>query len=1151
MIAVFSPTRFIVTVAALLLLMPASAQWNNIAPLNGGQSIKFITSSVGYLQNVWTMQKTTDGGVTWVTIDSVGGSFSQQAMYWLNANEGFAVYSENLGFGNYAGWFKKTANGGASWTTIQQVSATSALYNVWFTSSSTGYVVGENGTIRKTINGGTSWTTLSSTTSLDLYSIEFVNATTAYVGGDDGIILKTINSGTSWSTQFSSIFYEFQDIAFTDPLNGCATGTYGLMRTTNGGTNWNPVSVYGTYQFLSIDFPSADTGYMTGVGGNVFRTIDGGLTWLGLNHIPPGYMVRDCDFISNDTGFVTVDFSGTWKTTNAGSGCPTLLVQNTVSMTDTIRACSNSMGVFTAAASALNNYVFNVTPAWVLDTAMSYGQYYYVQDSIANDTLQIIITMSDPFTGCTMITDFVTLITDSSTYQPLGQPTWLFSLCPGDSLVLDLGAGAEDGYSWQMSMDTTQTITVDTVGMWNGSAHGCGNNYNYIFIVQWDTNCTTQNACSVNAGPDTTFCQQQGQLNATPGAPGNYLYVWSPATGLDNPYVANPNVISGVNNQQYVVTITDMSNNCTATDTVVVSAYYFSTMSDTIMLCPTNSVVLNLGPGASSYLFQQWTDTLGNVTTLNINAQAITINQPGVYVGYATFPGCGTLTNVFNVVSGCDTCGVYAGPDIVFCQQMGQLVAMPQTPNPNYTYSWSPATGLSNANIQSPMVIAGVHNQQYVVTMTDPFGSCVATDTVIVSAYYFHVQDTTYICNGSPATLDFGPGGSSYIWQFFTDTAGNTTFINQPTQQLTVTQPGTYSGIGMFPNCGALTSVFTVVDSCNVYVANVWPGDCNYDLVVNMADALHIGLGYGATDAVRPNASNAWYAQPMVDWSQNYVNCNYKHGDADGNGVIDVNDTVPVALNYTLTHPFRYGQPVTPTVAPSLELVCTVDTVGLQTLVQVDVVLGSLAMPMDSLYGISFRITSEAGLIDTNLTAINANSSWLGTTGGNMFTFQKHFQSAAIVDFAEVKNNHLNTNNGSGVIATFFIVTTDNLSGIQICNFDLSDVTCVTESQTYIALTVVNDSVVIDPSVMPGIPPVDAPLQFRMYPNPANENVTVQTTNATEVIELCDMMGRVVQTVIPVGTNTVIQTASLAEGMYLVNVRNGSGVVTQKLTISR
>jgi hypothetical protein len=72
-----------------------------------------------------------------------------------------------------------------------------------------------------------------------------------------------------------------------------------------------------------------------------------------------------------------------------------------------------------------------------------------------------------------------------------------------------------------------------------------------------------------------------------------------------------------------------------------------------------------------------------------------------------------------------------------------------------------------------------------------------------------------------------------------------------------------------------------------------------------------------------------------------------------------------------------------------------------------------------------------------------------------------------------------------------------------------------------------------------------------MYPNPANKQVSVQTGGTAEEIEICDMTGRVVQVIRPTGNTTVIQTANLAEGMYLVRVKNGTTVSTQKLTISR
>lgn len=972
--------RLLLASVFLMLFIPMSAQWNNIAPNNSGQSIKFVSSSVGYLQSIYTMQKTTNGGSSWTTIDSVPNYYCE-GMYWLNANEGFSIYSPQVGSG---GWFRKTSNGGASWTAIQQISASEEFYGVWFTSSTDGYVVGSNGAIYKTINGGSTWTSLSSTTTLALYTVQFVNATTGYAAGDDGIILKTTNSGTTWVQQYQSIYYEFLDIEFTDALHGVATGTYGMLRTTNGGTNWNPVTIWGTTQFIAVDFPSADTGYMTGPGGNVWRTIDSGATWLALNRVSQ-YFVRDVDFISNDTGYVTTDFTGTWKTTNAGVACPGVLVQNTTSMPDTLRSCAGGSAVFSVFPSALNNYPITFSPSAAVDTSMTSGQYYYTTDTVAGDTQNIVVMMSDPYTGCGTVTDYVVLITDSITYQQPAQPTWVFNLCPGDSIVLDLGANAQDGYYWMQTGDSTQTLTVDTIGLWNGFAYACGGQYGVIFFVQWDTNCSQ--VCAVDAGPDTTFCQQHGQLFATPASPGSYTFSWSPSTGLDNPNVQNPNVISGVNSQQYIVTMTDTST------------------------------------------------------------------------------------------------------------------------------------------------------------------SCVAYDTVIVSAYYW-VIDTVYTCNNQPVTIDLGPGGTNYTVQY-TDTSGNGHFDFLPNEYYVITQPAQYTFIAQYPNCGPLTSMITAIDSCNTYVGNVWPGDCNYDLTANMADALHIGLAYNASGPVRPNATNGWYAQPMSDWSQSYVNCNYKHGDADGNGMIDVNDTLPISQNYSLTHPYRIGAPQVPATAPSLQMYCSVDTVGLQTLVQVDVVLGTIPTPIDSLYGLSFRITTDAGLIDTTLTAINANTSWLGTMSSTMFTFQKNFASQGVTDFCEVKKNHVNTYNGQGPVATFYIVTTDNLSGIATCHFNLSEITAVTVSQAYIALNAVNDSVVIDPGHPAGIQETDSPVTFTMYPNPASEQVTVQTSNNAEVIEICDMTGRVVQTAVPTNGATVINTSALAEGVYMVRVKSGSVVTTEKLTITR
>jgi hypothetical protein len=167
-----------------------------------------------------------------------------------------------------------------------------------------------------------------------------------------------------------------------------------------------------------------------------------------------------------------------------------------------------------------------------------------------------------------------------------------------------------------------------------------------------------------------------------------------------------------------------------------------------------------------------------------------------------------------------------------------------------------------------------------------------------------------------------------------------------------------------------------------------------------------------------------------------------------------------------------------------------------------------------------------------------------------MFGFRKYFRTNGIVDAAECGNNHLNRMNGNGTIATYLIVTTDNLSGISVCHFNLSDVTAVTEGQTYLSLNTVNDSVVIDPARPAGIHELSASNGFSVYPNPANEDVTVQTKSPASTIEICDMLGRTIATIIPNSNSTTINTSQFAEGVYLLKVKNGNAISTQKLSVT-
>lgn len=78
---------------------------------------------------------------------------------------------------------------------------------------------------------------------------------------------------------------------------------------------------------------------------------------------------------------------------------------------------------------------------------------------------------------------------------------------------------------------------------------------------------------SAVAGNDTTFCKTHSVvLGGDPtaiGGSGEYYYIWSPPTGLDNPLSANPTA-TPEETTVYMVKVTD-GNQCTATAFVTVN----------------------------------------------------------------------------------------------------------------------------------------------------------------------------------------------------------------------------------------------------------------------------------------------------------------------------------------------------------------------------------------------------------------------------------------------------------------------------------------------------------------------------------------------------------------------------------------------------
>lgn len=180
---------------------------------------------------IQTIIKSTDGGNTWNAIRDQAGSWIKGA-FFINASTGFAVGG--------AGAILKTTDGGNNWTNINSPIHTRDFNAVYFSSPSTGYIVGGNfvmfdtiasmRTILKTTDGGANWNVVMDEPGGWLTAIDFVDATTGYITGDAAQLYKTTNGGSNWvrqTVQGTQWYSNLTSVKFLNQDFGVVGGMYG------------------------------------------------------------------------------------------------------------------------------------------------------------------------------------------------------------------------------------------------------------------------------------------------------------------------------------------------------------------------------------------------------------------------------------------------------------------------------------------------------------------------------------------------------------------------------------------------------------------------------------------------------------------------------------------------------------------------------------------------------------------------------------------------------------------------------------------------------------------------------------------------------------------------------------------------------------
>ena len=325
---------------------------------------------------------------------------------------------------------------------------------------------------------------------------------------------------------------------------------------------------------------------------------------------------------------------------------------------------------------------------------------------------------------------------------------------------------------------------------------------------------------------------------------------------------------------------------------------------------------------------------------------------------------------------------------------------------------------------------------------------------------------------------------------------------------------------------------------------SVWPGDANSDNVANLVDVLAVAVSYGQTGPVRPGANISWTPQWAQDWANNYpfTTTNVKHGDCNGDGVINISDLGAIATNFGLTHP--KGSPRHKTSgAPDLYFDVANIVAAPGTTVVVPINLGNATASLDGVYGLSASVIVDGAALSTPAT-LGTNTSWLGDNT-NTLTFSKEVTNNTIL-WAYARTNHKNTS-GNGTIATLtFTIPNSTPAGSKI-KLDMDDVRIIDNNGQPVAMpyNVLSSEMTVVPS---GISATNNVLQAAsVIPNPSYNNAQLHVQLAQKdkmQVQVADVTGKVVFTAtetLQAGSHVITLPANTARGLYTIQLTTTTG----------